>query len=143
MNRRRFQRGFCARRNRGAIQDATVALVIFFHAARGGVFYGSGQILKDGSRFLQFHGRECDDRVGGGRFGQGFTRQQMFGEQFARRKKFRCGPAGFADGGIVIVAGSVGFERAVATGPQTERGAAVRHVDAERRAHFEHQLQVG
>ena len=128
---RRFERRRRARRNLGAIQNAAVALIVGFHVARYLVRHRRRKIVEDRRGFRQRHRREGDDGIGRGHFGQFFAGQKIFGEQLARLEKFRRGPAGFADGRVVIIAGRVRLERPVAAGPQAERRAAVRHVNAE------------
>ena len=106
-------------------------------------FTAAGRLSKTGAVSFNSTGAKATTGFGAGGFGQFFAGQKIFGEQLARLEKFRRGPAGFADGRVVIVAGRVRLERPVAAGPQPERRAAVRHVNAERRVVREHVFEVG
>src|SRR5262249_19902003 len=126
----RLEGGLRASRHGGAIEDATVTLVVFLHGPRGGIVESLREVLKERRAGRRLDGKESGWGIGRGRIGDGLAGQQVAGEELARFEEFFGWPPCFGDRGIVIVAGGVGLERAVCAGPEAESGTAVGHVDA-------------
>ena len=83
----------------GAAAAATAALAA---GARLFIGHGRGQVGPERGALGDGHGGDGDDRVFRGRFGNGFTGQEVFLKQIAGFIKLIRGPARFADRGIIV-----------------------------------------
>nr|GEU28650.1 HTH-type transcriptional regulator PtxR, putative [Tanacetum cinerariifolium] len=140
----RFQHGGRTGGQRDAVRDDAAAdVIVLDRLRRDGLDDLCRQRGEDGRRLPERKRRDGDDRVVGR-----WRRQRLAGQQVRFHAvpiglEFFAHPACLADRRIVVVAAGVGTERAVAAAPQAERGAAVRHVQAERTVRLEHGGNVG